>query len=155
MTYASQQDLENALGAQIVTSIFDDDLDGNADAPAIAACLAYGDAEVDSFLSGIYPAGTTFPLSPVPAAVKFAAVDWCCAYATRRRPDLVRAMGEESWEAFRKAALEKMQRFAKSQQRLPVAETGTPKNVTAIARVGGVTQPGPCPPRMWDDPGDF
>jgi phage gp36-like protein len=152
MTYASQQDLEHALGSQVVKTIFDDDMDGVIDAGAMTSCLAYGDAEVDSFLSGQYE--YTAPMSPVPAAVKYAAVDFCCAYAARRRPDLVRAMGEEPWTEFRKAALEKMTRFAKAQQRLP-ATAGVPANVTTTVKVSGVVEPDELPDRVFDDMGSF
>lgn len=152
MTYASQQDLEHALGAQVVKSIFDDDHDNVIDAGAMASCLAYGDAEVDSFLSGQYD--YTPPMSPAPAAVKYAAVDFCCAYATRRRPDLVRAMGEEPWTEFRKAAVEKMKNFVTARQRLPVS-AGAPANVTTVVKVGGVVQPDELPDRTFDDMGDF
>lgn len=152
MSYASQSDLEHALGASIVQAIFDDNLDGAVDAGPMTSCLAYGDAEVDSFLSTQYEG--PFPLETVPAAVKYAAVDFCCAYAARRRPDLVRAMGEESWEVFRKAAVEKMTRFVKAQQRLPVT-SGAPANVTTLVKSGGVAQPDELPDRVFDDMGDF
>lgn len=152
MPYASQADLEHALGSQIVRSIFDDDHDGAVDGNAIVSCLAYGDAEVDSFLSGQYD--YTAPMSPVPAAVKYAAVDFCCAYAARRRPDLVRAMGEEPWTTFRTAAIEKMTRFVKAQQRLPAA-SGAPANVTTVVKINGVVEPDELPDRTFDNMGDF
>lgn len=152
MSYASQADLEHALGSQIVKAIFDDDMDGVVDAGAMTSCLAYGDAEVDSFLSTQYEG--PFPLAAPPAAVKYAAVDFCCAYAARRRPDLVRAMGEVSWESFRKAALEKMKNFVTAKQRLPEA-SGAPANVTTVVKVGGVVKPDGLPDRVFDDFGDF
>jgi phage gp36-like protein len=150
MSYASQTDLEHALGLTIVKAIFDDNLDGTVDAAPMVSCLAYGDAEVDSFLSINYEG--PLPLNPVPAAVKYAAVDWCCAYAARRRPDLVRAMGEVSWESFQKAALEKMVRFAKAQQRLPAV---VPTNATTVVKIGGIVQPDEIADRVFDDMGDF
>lgn len=152
MSYASQSDLEHALGSQIVRSIFDDDHDGAVDGNAIASCLAYGDAEVDSFLSTQYAYAP--PMSPVHSSVKYAAIDFCCAYAARRRPDLVRAMGEESWEVFRKAAIEKMTRFVKAQQRLPET-AGVPANTTTVVKIGGVVQPDEYDDRTFDNMGDF
>jgi len=124
--YSSQADLENALGTNTVKAIFDDNLDGVVDIAPMAACLDYGTAECDSFLRGNYD--VTFPIDPVPNELRFAAVDFCCAYATRRRPDVTRAMGEEAWKTFREAAIEKMKRFASALQRLPPT-TGTPANV--------------------------
>lgn len=151
MTYSSQTDLENALGKNIVKGIFDDDQDGAADAAPMTACLAYGTAECDSFLRGVLD--VTFPISPVPDELKFAAVDFCCAYATRRRPDVVRAMGEQPWTTFRDSAVEKMKRYAKSQQRLPDT-VAVPANVGAEVRSGDASAPDVAP-RMWDDLGDY
>lgn len=153
MAYFTQTDLENALGVQIVKAIFDDDNDGVADAAPVAACCAYGSAECDSFLRGQY--AVSFPISPVPDELKFAAVDFGCAYAARRRPDLTRAMGEQPWTMFRQAAIEKMKQFAVSLQRLPPS-VGTPANVGAQVRTGDAARPElPSPPRVFDDMGDF
>lgn len=151
MSYSTQLDLEHALGVNIVTSIFDDDMDGIVDPATMNSCLAYGDAEVDSFMSTQVPG--PFPITPVPPALKYAAVDFCCAYAARRRPDLVRAMGEESWEVFRKAAIEKMTRFVKAQQRAP--ELAASSNTTTTVKVMGVAQPDELTDRVFDDMGDF
>ncbi len=153
MAYCDQTDLQNALGINIIKSIFDDDMDGVADAAPVAACLAYGTAECDSYLRGVYE--TTFPISPVPDELKFIALDFCCVYAMRRRPDVVKAMGEQPWTAFQTAAVEKMKRFVKSMQRLPptVAE---PANVGAEVRSGDPQAPDlPEQPRVWQDMGDF
>jgi phage gp36-like protein len=135
MAYCTQTDLENAMGKSIVKAIFDDDLDGSADSAPIAACLAYGDAECNSFLRPLYP--TTWPLTTVPDEVKFAALDFCLAYAARRRPDVVRAMNEQPWTVFRDSALDKMKRFVSAQQRLPTT-VDTPSNVgTTVTRTDG------------------
>lgn len=151
MSYASHADLDHALGASVVKTIFDDDLDGVADANAIVSCLAYADAEVDSFLSGVYPG--PFPIANAPAAIKFAAVDFCCAYAARRRPDLVRAMGEEPWTTYRAAAIAKMENYVKARQRLPES-AGAPANVGATVRIAG-EEPDGITDRVFDDMGTF
>lgn len=153
MAYCSQTDLENALGVNIIKAIFDDNLDGTVDSGPIAACLAYGNAECDSYLRGVYD--VTFPITPVPDELKFAAVDFCCVYALRRRPDIVKAMGEQPWTVFRDSAVDKMKRFGKSMQRLPDT-TGTPTNVGAEVRTGDPESPTlPSPPRRWQNMGDF
>lgn len=153
MPYSSQTDLENALGIFIVKTIFDDNQDQTVDDGPMTACLASGDAECNSFLRGTYD--ITFPITPVPDELKFAAVDFCCAYAVRRRPDVVRAMGEQPWTAFRDAAIEKMKRFASSLQRLPPS-TGTPTNVGADVVTGDPANPDlPSPPRTFQNMGDF
>ncbi len=115
MAYLVQADLEDALGINTVTAIFDDDQDGVADARPIQACIDYATAECDAFLRTL--AGVTATLTAVPADVKFAALDFAVAYAMRRRPDVARAMGEASWAAYYKAAIEKMERFASEAQR--------------------------------------
>lgn len=153
MPYNTQTDLENALGIQIVKSIFDDDMDGTVDAAPLAACLAYGTAEADSFLAGTYD--ITLPVADPPDALKFAALDFCLVYATRRRPDVVKAMGEQPWTTFQSSAIEKMKRYGKSIQRLP-EDTGTPANVGAEVRSGDSRAPDlPCPARTFQDMGDF
>lgn len=153
MAYNTQTDLENALGVQTVKAIFDDDLDGLADAAPIAACLAYGDAEANSFLAGVYD--VELPFSSAPTAIKYAALDFCCAYAMRRRPDIVKAMGESPWTTFADAAVEKMRRFVKAEQRIPAA-SGTPENVGGEVRTGDADNPTmPTPARTFQNMGDF
>jgi phage gp36-like protein len=152
MAYCSQTDLENALGLHVITAVFDDDADGTADSAPVAACLAYGDAQVNSYLRGLYD--TTFPLSTVPDEVKFAAVNFCAAYAARRRPDVVRAMNEQPWTAFRDAAVDEMKRYVAAMQRLPTS-TETPSNVgTTVTRTDGDATTDPDD-RTFGDMGDF
>jgi phage gp36-like protein len=126
MAYITQADLENALGVNVVLAIFDDNADGVVGAAPIAACVAYASAQVDAFLAGTY--AITLPIASPPDVVKFAAVDFACAYAMRRRPDIVRAMSEKSWSDFHEAAVSNMKLYASALERLPVA-TGAPANV--------------------------
>lgn len=126
MAYITQADLENALGVNVLQAIFDDDGDGVVDTKPITACLGYASAQVDAFLVGTYD--ITLPIASPPDVVKYAAVDFACAYATRRRPDVVRAMGEKSWSDFNDAAVANMKMFASALKRLPKA-TATPSNV--------------------------
>lgn len=116
--YFSREDLEDALGLQVVRSIYDDELAGNANPNPIISCCRYGTSECNSFLRAIQE-GITLPLSPVPDEVRYAALDFGIAYTMRRRPDLVRAMGEESWTAFRDAAVDKMKRYVDGVQQMP------------------------------------
>lgn len=160
--YFSQTDLENALGAHTVKAIFDDDQDGSADSGPVAACIAYGGSECDSFLRNAMQASAaggvvTLPLTDVPNEVKFAALDFGIAYAIRRRPDVVRAMGEQPWTTFYEAAVDKMKRYCQSIQRMPAT-------VGAHATVGGnVITPEtdvdsdeePDQESRWGDMGDF
>lgn len=121
--YFSQTDLENALSINVVKAAYDDDHDGVVDTGPMAACIAYGNAECNSFLRNLLvtASGTvvTLPLSSVPDEVKFAALDFGIAYTIRRRPDVVRAMGELSWTEFYEQAIAKMKRYCESVQRMP------------------------------------
>ena len=152
MPRASRLDLENALGKALVTQIFDDDNDGVIEDGAMQACLEYGDSEVDSFIYGQYSG--QWPIASDLPALKFAAIDFCCAYAARRRPELARSLGSEPWKGCHGAAVEKMTRFLKGQQRLP-APAPAPANVTSVVKVGGAIQPDDLPDRVFDDMGDF
>lgn len=129
MAYIEQDDVENALGLSLVKSIFDDDNDGLVDEAPMAACIAYACGQVDAFLAGTYD--ITLPIASPPDVVKFAAVDYACAYAARRRPEILRVINERSWKDYRDAAIENMKMFAMSLQRLPEA-IAPPKNVGGL-----------------------
>jgi phage gp36-like protein len=130
MAYVSQTDLENALGRNTIAAVFDDDGDGVPEQEAIDAACESASAEVDAVLIGTY--SVTLPLVNPPAIVKFAAVDFACAYAARRRPDIVRAMSEKSWTDFRAAALDKMKMIASAFERLPKTTAAAPSNVGGV-----------------------
>lgn len=151
MAFITKTDLENALGVHNVSAIFDDDSDGVPDAAPIAACLEYACAECNSFLEKEY--SLTLTTSNVPTLIKYAAIDFACAYAVRRRPDLTKAMGEEPWQRFLDAACAKMKRISAAEQLLPPS-VARPANVGASVRTGlaGDTT---TPSRVWQDPGDF
>lgn len=121
--YFSQEDLEGALSSNIVEAAYDDDHSGAADAAAIALCISYGNTMVNSFLRNLL-AGVTLPLSTVPDEVKFAAIDFGIAFTVRRRPELMKALGVDSYKAFEESALEHIRRYCASEQRVP-STTGT------------------------------
>lgn len=152
MSYIAQVDLENALGKNTVAAVFDDTGSGLVSTSAVAACLAYASAEVDAFLAGPYD--VVLPLVNPPDVVKFAAVDFACAYASRRRPDLMRAMNEKSWTDFRDAAVAKMTLYAKAVERLP-RTTAIPSNVGGTVRSGDPLNPVPPPKTFANGTGDF
>lgn len=161
--YFSQTDLENALGVKIVRAVYDDDGDKVVDTGPIAACIAFANAECNSFLRNVLVtssgAAITLPLSTVPDEVKFAALDFGIAYTLRRRPDVVKAMaGEMAFGDYYKLAVDKMKRYCESVQRVP-ATTGT--HATAGAAIhnpdsdgDGVEEDLPDESR-WTDFGDY
>lgn len=161
MGYFTQTDLENALGKATVKGAYSDS-HGAAfstdELAAIAACIAYGSAQCDSFLRNLLmtSSGTpvTLPLTTVPDEVKFAALDFGIAYTIRRRPDVVKAMNEQPWTVFHDAAIEQMKRYCSSMQRI------SPTGVGIAATAGGeVFGPDPddddLPVSRWGDLGDF
>ena len=156
MGYFTQIDLENAMSVAIVKAVYDDDRSGAADAAPIAACIAYGTAQCDSFLRkvGNAPGGGTLvlPLTTVPDEVKFAALDFGIAYSIRRRPDVTKASGEQPWTVFYDQAIEQMKRYVSSLQMV---------SATAMshATIGGSIFGGPTgtdlPASRWNDMSDF
>lgn len=154
--YFKREDLEDALGKQTVTAIFDEDNSGQSAERAIDACRAYGTSECNSFLRTTH-SEDSLPATEadVPDELKFAALDFGCAYAMRRRPELVRAMNEESWTTFRDSALEKMKRYQATLQRLP-RDVSVPANVGgAVVRTTSEASAEDAPTRRWDNMGDF
>lgn len=162
VTFLTRQDLEYALTRRTVGAIFDEDADGQAEDAPINACLAYATAMCRSFLRTVNTEATlTFDADgDVPDELRFAAVDFACSYALRRKPDLVRAMGEESWTTFRDSAIDHMKRYVKTEQRLP-REVSVPANVGATVSPtvdSGVRRNSPSECEnfsQWGDMGDF
>lgn len=154
--YFTRTDLENALGKNTVAAIYDDDADNVAESAPIDACCAYGTSECNSFLRGILPNAIPVAQADVTDEVKFAALDFGIAYTIRRRPDLVRAMGEESWTTFRDSAIEKMKRYVASLQRMPPT-MGVPSNVGAeVMKTADPANESSCPRGSYfEDMGDF
>ena len=156
MGYFTQTDLENALSVPIVKAVYDDDRDNVVDAGPIAACIAYGTAQCDSFLRkvGLAPGGgtLTLPMSSPPDEVKFAALDFGIAYSIRRRPDITKASGEQPWTIFYDQAVEQMKRYVSSMQM--VTATAMTHATVGGSIFGGPT--GTCLPEpRWGDMADF
>jgi hypothetical protein len=156
MGYFTQTDLENALSVPIVKAVYDDDRDGTVDAGPIAACIAYGTAQCDSFLRkvGNAPGGgtLTLPMDSPPDEVKFAALDFGIAYSIRRRPDIVKASGEQPWTVFYEQAIEQMKRYVSSMQM--VSATAMSHATVGGSIFGGATGTD-LPSARWGCMSDF
>ena len=99
MAYITQQDLEDRLGAEVVKQLYDDNLDGTADAGPIARWIKDATSKVDSYLRGIY----ALPLAlPVPNEVSRLTLDVAEAMAARRHPNYVRRNWQELMAAAEK-----------------------------------------------------
>ena len=157
MGYFTQTDLENALSVSIVKSVYDDDRNGAVDAGPMNACIAYGTALCDSFLRKIGQtsgggSAIVLPMTSPPDEVKFASLDFGIAYTIRRRPDIVKAIGEQPWTVFYDQAVEQMKRYVSSMQMVSAT-------AMAHATVGGSIFGGPTgtdlPAPLWNSLGDF
>ncbi len=140
MALVAQGDLENALGAPIVAAIFDDDQDGVADAAPIQACCDWAEEECNAVLRTLGPANLQLPVANPSKQLKFIATDFALVYATRRRPDLLKAMGQKSWTDFYDVVTKKMERYAKEGQRFG-ADVGAAQ-VAAALPSGNAAPPG-------------
>jgi len=154
--YFTQTDLEAALSLPVVKAAYDDTHSNTVSATGIAACIAYGTAQCDSFLRkvGQAPGGgtLTLPMESPPDEVKFAALDFGIAYTMRRRPDVVKAMNVESWLVFYNQAVEQMQRYVAAQQMVtPTAMT----HATAGGSIFGGPTGTDLPSARWSSWGDF
>lgn len=127
--YFTREDLEDAIGVQTVKTLFDETNSGQPTTRALNACCLSGTTECISFMRANY-AEASIPAegATIPDELKFAALDFGIAYAMRRRPDLVRAMGEESWTTFQTSAIDKMKRYLDGTQRV-ASTTGVPELV--------------------------
>jgi phage gp36-like protein len=89
MSYASQLDLENAYGAQLVTVLSDHDDDGVADPEPIADAMQAASSIIDAYLSVRYPT----PIQNPPQVVKDLTVDiglYRLAYSRLKQTDEMR-----------------------------------------------------------------
>lgn len=134
--YFTRDDLEDAIGVQTVKTLFDETNSGQPTTRPIDACRLSGTTECISFMRANY-AEASIPTqgSTIPDELKFAALDFGIAYAMRRRPDLVRAMGEESWTTFQTSAVDKMKRYIDGTQRVSPT-VGSPEHVQQAVTEG-------------------
>jgi hypothetical protein len=160
--YFDQDDIEDAISVNTVLAAYDDDQDGEVDTRPMAACIAYGNAECNSFLRNVLMASSsggaaTLPLTTVPDEVKFAALDFGIAYTIRRRPDIAKAMGEKPWTDFYDYAVAKMKRYCESLQRMPsTAGIHATAGATVLVPESDVdSDDEPDQESRWSDLGDF
>lgn len=82
MPYASQTNLEDRYGADVLLELADRDGDDEVDAPVITRALADADAIADTYIGRRY----TLPLASTPAALVTAAAQLAFYYLHRDRP---------------------------------------------------------------------
>jgi phage gp36-like protein len=145
--YATAEDLELAMGSQVVRAIFDDDLSGTADDSPITYILAEAQSRVDGYLRQLY----VIPLDPVPNLVRSITVDVAIALAQKRHPEVVRADGD----GLMKRAIEDLQRIRSGEMKLDSMTLPTPRNATITVGSGIAATPAPLPKVFGDDMGDF
>ena len=94
----------------------------------------------------------------MPDEVKFAALDFGVAYTVRRRPDVVKALGNLDWKVYFDEAVEQMKRYVAAQQMVtPTAmEHATVGGSLLTVATGYDSTSGGCLPEpRWSDMGDF
>jgi len=144
MPYVSREDLENALGAELVRSIYDDDQDGSPQEGAVIACCAWASSAVDTFFRSLQEE-IVLPLVTVPDEVRFIALEFAIAYTMRRRPELATTLGSKSWTDYRDSAVEQMKRYLDGLQTLSTTsltnDAGVPDVFSDERRgeIGGTT----------------
>jgi phage gp36-like protein len=103
MAYASQLDLENVYGTQLVTRLSDHDNDGVADPPPINDALRAASSIIDGYLSVRYQT----PLDNPPALIRDLAVDialYRLAYSRLKQTDEMRKRYEDAIAFLRQVA---------------------------------------------------
>lgn len=126
MSYIAQSDIEVQIPAPLLLDACDDSKSGDWSVETVAilaAIIAGADAQVDSFLSGLY----TVPLSPVPPVAKEASLIFACETVYKRRlaPDEKNPFAERAriWR-------ERLQKIGDGEMPLSTA-TGSAANIGA------------------------
>jgi hypothetical protein len=157
--FISATDLKNALNLSVYAQIFDDNQDGTVgDSDAnVLLVLERAHAEVLSYLPAIYETLPNELPSSVPTLLKSAELDYACALALDRRPELNRAMGVEERDSRWARAEKKMERIAKAIQRITDNAPGgaDPANVGGHMRSGDPDYPEVPDPVFKAGLGDF
>jgi len=83
--YSSQSDLEKRIDPQLLCALTDDDADGLADEPVIAAAIADADGLIDTYLRARY----TVPFDPVPDTVRSISAAVAIYFLLTRRHEIV------------------------------------------------------------------
>jgi phage gp36-like protein len=125
MPYATQEDIENLYGTDLLVRVADYDRDGNADPAVIARALASADEVCDAYLSAQY----TVPLVPAPGVVKTCAIDiavYKMALGRSGRTDEMRVRYEDALSLLEKISTGKVGLG------LPPATTTNPDGSTTV-----------------------
>lgn len=118
--YADQTDLEGSLSPATVLSLYDDDGLGVVNSQNILKVLNRASRRVDSYLARVYVGPFPVTQTPVPEAIKEAALEFSIAFSFERHPEYVHTYGETYRGASRyKRALEIMDRICQGQQEIP------------------------------------
>lgn len=117
-SYITQADLENAVGADIVLRLLDDNNDGVADATALAFVIDSAESEAEGYIGRVYSVAT-MRASP-PATVRRIVVDLAIQFAYLRRPSFLNDRGETPWESRYKRAVKLLDDIGKGDFRLDI-----------------------------------
>lgn len=126
MAYLTQTDLEIAIGAQAVATLFDNG-SGAVDTAALDLVFSRAGAWVDAYLATVYRGPWPIP-SPTPVMVKEAALTMAIGLSYDRRPEFVRQVFGEARRDYRKEAKDALKMFAEGN--LTIVENSPAKSDT-------------------------
>ena len=95
MAYCTEAEVTYALGASIVTAIYDDDNDGIADSASLDAVIARASALVDSWIAPVYKGPFPISQTPIPSMIRELTLQYVEAMSYDRKPDLARGFGSD------------------------------------------------------------
>ena len=134
MAYGTQQDLDDAIGHDVVLLLFDDDGDGTADPSPLAAIFRRAGSWVDSFMSVSY--GNTWPTTVDATTGGYAEIlreAWlykAIEFAYLRKPGFIRNLGEDGLPAYERMAKELLTNLVGGKQRVVEATPAKGDNVS-------------------------
>ena len=140
MAYISQADLSARLGAQALIAFYDDDGSSTINSAALNSVCVAASARVDAYISRNYRGILPLTVSPLPAMVVEAALEWAVYMSFRRKPEYVKAYyGDAGLLALMKSAEDFSERLAKAEMLMPDLTTTEPQPTN----VGGKVVPDP------------
>jgi len=155
MPYATQTDLERAIGVAMVLRLFDDGADGTVDSSTLADALTDADTEINGYVSRVYTVATL--VAAPPPMLRRLAVDIAIQLGYLRRPELLNEKGETPWHGRYTRAVAMLGKIGKGEIRLDV--NGTPQTPSNVRGAGLYTPAGPADPNAEgfakDGTGDF
>jgi hypothetical protein len=148
-------DLQNAMSASTVLSIFEDGANGTINTASVAHVIKRAETEVYSFIKRNYP-DVTVPVTadPPPAGIYNAVLEFAIVFSRDRKPEYWTSAQRGERNDRIKAAYEMAERYAKAEQIIYDAGSA-PKNVGGLVASGDPDDPEPKSKVFTDGTGIF